>query len=193
LHAQTEALTQMKRVRPRLSRQEVANSVELRGKRVLLIDWDLEAPGLHRYFPDTATFPSGEGPKGVIEFFADLEWAFERDKSVYSAITDVDGVRRLAEISAFETYLIRDVYKSAASVDLMRAGRLGPGFANTVGRFAWAEFFGQYGLLFRTLRDLIAARYSYCIIDSGAATLERRPSRRKFNRLRTFDRSLASS
>jgi MinD-like ATPase involved in chromosome partitioning or flagellar assembly len=32
----------------------LARMPEMAGKRVLVIDWDLEAPGLHRYFQATA-------------------------------------------------------------------------------------------------------------------------------------------
>ena len=37
---------------------------------VLMIDWDLEAPGLHRFF-DAHVTPSRRGP-GLIEFLGDL-------------------------------------------------------------------------------------------------------------------------
>jgi hypothetical protein len=41
-----------------------------RGKRVLMIDWDLEAPGLHRYFaPFLADAELGE-TDGLMEFLA---------------------------------------------------------------------------------------------------------------------------
>src|SRR5712691_1582485 len=41
------------------------------GKRVLAIDWDLEAPGLHRYFYPFLPDPDLSTSDGVIDFFVD--------------------------------------------------------------------------------------------------------------------------
>src|SRR5258708_19392098 len=59
----------------------------LSGKRILIIDWDLEAPGLHRYFPSTANFPPGQGPKGIIQYFSDLRNELGQDEDLYSRLT----------------------------------------------------------------------------------------------------------
>ncbi|MGH9336759.1 MAG: AAA family ATPase, partial [Vicinamibacteria bacterium] len=42
------------------------------GKRVLTIDWDLEAPGLHRYFHPFLEDKDLTSSPGVIEFMWDL-------------------------------------------------------------------------------------------------------------------------
>ena len=42
------------------------------GRRVLTIDWDLEAPGLHRYFRPFLQDPELLGSKGLI----DLLWEY---------------------------------------------------------------------------------------------------------------------
>jgi len=39
------------------------------GKRVLTIDWDLEAPGLHRYFRPFLSDPEMAERPGLIDFF----------------------------------------------------------------------------------------------------------------------------
>lgn len=39
------------------------------GYRVLLIDWDLEAPGLHRWFGPLLDDPELQHSRGVIDFF----------------------------------------------------------------------------------------------------------------------------
>src|SRR6478736_4036986 len=52
-----------------------------KGKRVLLIDWDLEAPGLHRYFQaDCYSKP------GLVEYFATLEEKLRTDATLYEAL-----------------------------------------------------------------------------------------------------------
>src|ERR1700712_2090557 len=42
------------------------------GKRVLTIDWDLEAPGLHRYFRPFLDDPELESSPGIAEFFSEF-------------------------------------------------------------------------------------------------------------------------
>src|SRR5215470_14997629 len=41
-----------------------------RSKRVLIIDWDVEAPGLHRYFAPFLSDPALSETDGLIEFLA---------------------------------------------------------------------------------------------------------------------------
>jgi AAA domain len=45
------------------------------GKRVLTIDWDLEAPGLHRYFEPFLPDKTLEQSTGVIDFVRDFATA----------------------------------------------------------------------------------------------------------------------
>src|ERR1700704_1429645 len=45
------------------------------GKRVLAIDWDLEAPGLHRYFEPFLTDKGLERSSGIIDFVRDFATA----------------------------------------------------------------------------------------------------------------------
>src|ERR1035438_33770 len=42
------------------------------GQRVLIIDWDLEAPGLHRYFAPFLADPDLEKTQGL----ADILWSY---------------------------------------------------------------------------------------------------------------------
>src|ERR1700735_1518993 len=44
------------------------------GERVLVADWDLESPGLHRFFQPFLDPRVGEQP-GIIEFIRTYEWA----------------------------------------------------------------------------------------------------------------------
>src|SRR3954454_2367247 len=45
------------------------------GKRVLAIDWDLEAPGLHRYFEPFLTDKTLAQSTGIIDFVRDFATA----------------------------------------------------------------------------------------------------------------------
>src|SRR5262249_2024442 len=45
------------------------------GKRVLLIDWDFEAPGLHRYLHPFLADPELASTPGLIDYFVDVNVA----------------------------------------------------------------------------------------------------------------------
>ena len=47
------------------------------GKRVLVADWDLESPGLHKFFQPFMTPASSDRP-GIVDFIRQYEWAKSR-------------------------------------------------------------------------------------------------------------------
>src|ERR1041384_2214532 len=53
------------------------------GRRVLVIDWDLEAPGLHRYFRPFLLDKDVTGSDGIIDFVTD--YCAETMKVLYSS------------------------------------------------------------------------------------------------------------
>jgi cellulose biosynthesis protein BcsQ len=128
--------------------------------KVLAIDWDLEAPGLHRYFPKSSEEEQGERP-GLIDYFCDL--ARLLDEGGYEEFTSEEGWRRLEEALPLSNYVIRDV---ANGVDLMKAGSLGTTYRNLVLSFNWKVFFERYHRIFSAFRAQLASRYRWCLIDS---------------------------
>src|SRR5947208_1482236 len=61
------------------------------GKRVLAVDWDLEAPGLHRYFRPFLPDPELSETPGLIDFFAEfVEGSRQQALSPTSEETDSD-------------------------------------------------------------------------------------------------------
>src|SRR6202008_3846708 len=48
------------------------------GKRVLMLDWDLEAPGLHRYFAPLLKDPDVVRSPGLMNFFVEFVLAAKR-------------------------------------------------------------------------------------------------------------------
>ena len=45
------------------------------GHRVLVVDWDLESPGLHRFFHPFLDQEAMRDTKGVIDIISDYAWA----------------------------------------------------------------------------------------------------------------------
>lgn len=48
------------------------------GRRVLVADWDLESPGLHRFFHPFLDAEAIQGTSGVIDMIRDYEWETTR-------------------------------------------------------------------------------------------------------------------
>ena len=134
---------------------------------VLLIDWDLEAPGLHRYF-GTPTKGAGraEPEAGLIEFLESADKAYLSQGSVLEVAQsneDQFSQRRGAIFEHLGKYL------SATDVDnlyLMRAGGLGDDYAERIRRFDWERFHHRDPRFFAGFRRELATRFSYVLVDS---------------------------
>src|SRR5579862_6945798 len=67
------------------------------GKRVLVADWDLESPGLHRFFKPFLDPSMTERP-GIIDFIRKWEWAAESSGIDSAALhTGSEQSRKAAE------------------------------------------------------------------------------------------------
>src|SRR2546423_14252158 len=69
----------------------VACLLARQGKRVLMIDWDLEAPGLHRYFHSWPSQKAFDAQPGLIEMFWDI---FEAPTSALQSSSDAEAFLR---------------------------------------------------------------------------------------------------
>lgn len=137
------------------------------GRRVLMMDWDLEAPGLHRYFaPENDLESNGEQP-GLIDLFVELHRLCESEPLFYSGLTVGEPWRKLDEALHLESYIQQAV---APGVDLMRAGRFATDGNNTyaerVASFDWADFFNRFPQCVEALRLLLSYRYTHVLVDS---------------------------
>jgi MinD-like ATPase involved in chromosome partitioning or flagellar assembly len=165
----------------------VANTAALlsRKYKVLAVDFDLEAPGLHRYFLSQSTslaerrYEPQIGPAGVIEFFSELQ---DRLRSLYpdglsespeaeEIATVRQMLRSLLATGRYE-YRVRlgnpDSPDPAANSELffMPACRFDEGYAARVQAFDWRAFYLDYAAVFPLLAEELGARYDYILIDS---------------------------
>jgi beta-lactam-binding protein with PASTA domain len=136
---------------------------------VLVVDWDLEAPGLHRFFPPrlraaTADLDLGldDGP-GLIDLFEAL-----RDRLPTSAAEDEDESDR-AVAHALDGVSLDSYIRATAvpNVRILRAGRNDDGnYSRRVGTFNWEELFARAPGIYRAVAERLAARHGYVLIDS---------------------------
>ena len=151
----------------------VAWELASRGLRVLAIDFDLEAPGLERYFG----VPVAEvhATKGVI----DLIDAFKRALSGSGSMADDAEFRRLPD------YIRRGIveYGRGARLDLMPAGRRASeddkrAYALAVRTFDWQDFYFNWEgeAFFEWLRRALIGpgeqQYDVVLADSRTGVTE---------------------
>src|ERR1700751_6275768 len=103
-------------------------------KRVLMVDWDLEAPGLHRYFSPFLLDRDLKASEGLIDMVVDfsiramtpLKEGEEPSNDWYLPYADV---RR---------YAVSIQWKfESGGLDLLPAGRQGPNYSTRVNSFSW--------------------------------------------------------
>lgn len=136
-------------------------------QRILVVDWDLEAPGLYRFFtPDSEQAGDANHP-GVLDYFYALQQLLSEKAELYEKIAAVEGWRVLDKALPLDNYIISDIVPGAPRVDLMKAGRFfDDQYAELLGSFDWAGFYDQFGSAIGAFRDLLMSRYTYCLIDS---------------------------
>jgi predicted negative regulator of RcsB-dependent stress response len=134
------------------------------GKRVLVMDWNLESPGLDRFFHPFVT--AGKPDTGGV---ADLLRAFTVGLAD-NAGRPVDWYVDLARVRSHAVTLDWEHFPNDGRIDFMAAGRRDNTYAAAVLRtLDWDRFFTAGGDDFiRALREDMAANYDYTLIDSCA-------------------------
>jgi len=143
------------------------------GKRVLVIDWDLEAPGLHRYFRPFLVDADLFETDGLIDMF----WSLAASALAKTKSTDQTEVETSKVAEAFDDSVRRLDSKffpqetsrgtSPGYIDFMGAGRQGATYSERVTSFNWKRFFELGGAqLLSVMKDHFRSRYDWVLIDS---------------------------
>ena len=140
------------------------------GNRVLMIDWDLEAPGLHRFFHGRLLpVPTSSKPvdavndtPGLIDLFIDL------DKLTLSSTAETEddaiaAAQRCIEQVGLAKYIMRTDIKY---LDLMKAGRFDDGYSTRVNTYHWEGLYNRSPMLIPLFAEQLAKLYRYVLIDS---------------------------
>lgn len=130
-------------------------------KRVLTLDWDLEAPGLHRYFHPFLRDRELATSEGIIDFVMN----YAREAVGVSSKAPADWYLPFANILRCASSL-RYPFKSG-TLDFVPAGRQGPDYAARVNSFNWQNFYERLdGGLFLEAAKQSTVGYDYVLIDS---------------------------
>jgi tetratricopeptide (TPR) repeat protein len=141
----------------------LAGRIAESSQKILVMDWDLEAPGLHKYFAARSNQPENVSRPGVINLFHQLRQLLDDSENLYDELLAPEGWKVLDTLLSLDDYLVSDV---VLGVDFIKAGRFDSHYPELVGAFDWADFYNRYGLVINVLRELVSSKYAYCLIDS---------------------------
>ncbi|UQA62137.1 KGGVGR-motif variant AAA ATPase [Polyangium aurulentum] len=154
-----------------------------RGKRVLALDFDFEAPGLHRYFLSsreeggTPRHAPAEPRRGVLNYFQtvyeELErqfpegWGFDAPE-VLARLPKMLGEFFDAGEYLYEVQVEDPNLKRTAPVPVYftPAAMFDRTYPELVRKLNWQQFYQLYAEVFPALADELARRYDYVLIDS---------------------------
>jgi len=127
---------------------------------VLAIDWDLEAPGLHRYL--AAFLPDTAGQPGIVELFLELDEA-TRQYSPQGSDEDQQAANAVLESVGLNRFVVGT---TVPNLSFMPAGRFDKGYPGRVSGFRWDLLHERMPELIPALSRKLAERFSYVLIDS---------------------------
>jgi MinD-like ATPase involved in chromosome partitioning or flagellar assembly len=145
----------------------LAKRANPRDKGVLLVDWDLEAPGLHRFFEDPQQRPrpllkTDFARPGLIDLFAKLRTAIEKVSSAGEEPTQESEDLLRGSIRLSDFLLDTGIEK----LDLITAGRFDKRYPRKVSTFPWSRLHKRAPWIFSWFGNLLAELYDYVLIDS---------------------------
>lgn len=136
------------------------------GKSVLVIDWNLEAPGLHHYFRPFLPEPELTNAAGLLDMFHGFHAAATGGDQ---PLTDLGGL--YAEHTDFSRYtvVLDGRFPNGGRLEYVGPGQFDDDYAKRVGGFHWSTFYAteegrEFLGVMRT--GLLESTYDYVLIDS---------------------------
>ena len=134
-----------------------------RGKRVLVVDSDLESPGLHHYFHPFLDDSIVSSTPGVIDIITDYAW-----EAVGIRERAPDWHLEYARVGLHAVSLNWQGWLDDGALDFLSAGKLHSDYSSSVSAFDWDNFYDRLGggAFLDALRENMKASYDYVLIDS---------------------------
>ena len=141
------------------------------GHDVLVIDWDLEAPGLHRYFRPFLPDPELSTSPGIIDFLSEfVEGAHTADASAgggwFTAYTDLEPYMfsldwEFPNVGTEETV-------RRGTLNVVPAGQQGASYAARVNAFDWHAFYEKLGggVFLEAVKTQLRRTFDWVLVDS---------------------------
>jgi len=138
------------------------------GNGVLMVDWDLEAPGLHRFFQGklrqsvTSSKKLSDEAPGLIDLFVKL------DATTPQEVPETEEEKTAVAMRSLEALRL-DEYVLPTTIphlSLIKAGSFDAKYSTRVNSFHWENLFQRSPLLFPLFAERLAQQYRYVLIDS---------------------------
>jgi MinD-like ATPase involved in chromosome partitioning or flagellar assembly/WD40 repeat protein len=138
------------------------------GKRILVIDWDLEAPGIHRYFHPFLEDKELAATEGLLDF---LEKVAGRSAVTAEPLapSDVDVLDYVTVLSTPpRSGFAWERFGPRGRIDLLTAGRQDAQYSRRLNTFNLVDFYERLNgrTLLAHARTQFCAAYDYVLIDS---------------------------
>jgi tetratricopeptide (TPR) repeat protein len=134
------------------------------GHRVLVADWDLESPGLHRFFAPFLDQTVRDAP-GIIDMVREYEWFAKKTGEEESRQA------RVAEYARIKPHVIplrHWTFPDGGSLEFLSPGKQNKDYITTLSGLDWDNFYGTLNGndFLDALRDEMKTYYDYTLIDS---------------------------
>jgi PASTA domain/TIR domain len=136
---------------------------------VLVVDWDLEAPGLHRYFPPRLRSPNTSANLGLDDQPGLIDLVTLLMQALPEGEPESEEAARQAARDALDAVPLERFIASTdvPGVSILRAGRdEDNGYSKRVNTFNWEALFRRCPLIYGELAECLAARFGWTLIDS---------------------------
>ncbi|WP_371408741.1 FxSxx-COOH system tetratricopeptide repeat protein [Micromonospora zamorensis] len=133
------------------------------GYRVLAVDWDLEAPGLHRYFHPFLPDRELSSTPGLM----DMLWSYSIAMMETSRGEDEQWREGCADVLD-RAVSLRWAFPRGGFVDLLPAGQQDRSYATRVMSFDWENFYDRLhgGSFIEEMKRSMRRHYDYVLVDS---------------------------
>jgi Tetratricopeptide repeat/AAA domain len=135
------------------------------GKRVLVADWDLESPGLHRFYHPFLSSSEVGDASGVIDLIRRYEHA-AANAGDQAAIDRL--IPELAKVQPHVLPVNWEHFGAGGSLEFLTAGRQNLDYAETLAALDWDSFYERHrgGEFLDAVRADMKRHYDYVLIDS---------------------------
>lgn len=125
---------------------------------VLMIDWDLESPGLHHYFDRQGAHP------GLLEYFQACRDYLAQLGRGAAAADDVALAQQVLDAVDWEPFVER--VDDSRPLYLMRAGVFDDSYGERADGMDWDGLFAACPALFRCFGEHMARRFRHVLVDA---------------------------
>jgi cellulose biosynthesis protein BcsQ/tetratricopeptide (TPR) repeat protein len=133
------------------------------GKRVLVVDWDLDSPGLPKYFQPFLNSPQFREAPGLTEMLTEYAREQKQDRPDRAE----NWFLPFARVNPYAISLDWP-FGSGGALDIIRAGLEGHSHVAASSAFDWTKFFTHRNgaAMLKALREDMRGSYDYTLIDS---------------------------